>query len=1017
MLFLKYRVPIIVILTGISIFLGFGLTKLTKENGVEALISTDNPDYIFFKQMEDEFGDTDQIVVGISFPETVYSTENISLIRELSSYLEDDENIEEEDITSISYIDNIDGIDQELIIEPLVPEDESITDEIVSVIKEKVRDNDMLRGKIVSHDEKSTVFIITVNTDISMNAELLEGTINRIKTKLSELETERPELGIYRSGMVSVKHITSEYMKKDLSQMFPIAILVVIVILLILLKSLSGVIMPLLVTLFSVIWTLGLKGWIGSPLTITETIMPVMLIAIGCADGVHIVSEFLTLRRTGDSVRKAVTITMKNLKTPVILTSITTSLGFFSLIAAPGVSIRNMGIFLGFGVITAMIFSLGFIPALLSFKKDKAVKTSKKTGSMDFSRIGEGIIKGRYLIILLSALLLAVSILGMINVTVETDQIMFLKETDKLRVDTEQIQKKLGGVNTLDIIFTGEEDDFKKPENLEFLEALQKYSEDKTLVSYSISLVDYIRKINYEFNDKDAAYNRIPYITELIEGEETQGSDIVSNLLLLYEMGGGDTIDKVVNSDYTMAKVSLRLLETSQVGIETLVDDLDNWISVNKPEELEYRYSSDYMRVVMGNLITSSQIRSFVSTLMAILVLLMIIFKSPVAGFLTSLPVIIAVCFNFGIMWLTGTTLNIGTSIIASVGMGVGIDYAIHFFQRYKSIYMKSGDNEQSIIDAINESSKPILTNAVAVGIGFLVLLFSNYYIIAGIGWITALSMATTALCALFVLPAYLAVFNPLKKKRGSINMKKGLIAVFVLLSGSLFGDANEIMLKNDQLKDAENSSNITTMVLINKSGKKKVRKMESYSIDTEIGEDSFVEFILPKDVKGTKFLTIGDDNGDDDQRIYLPALKKIRKISSSNKNGKFMGSDITYYDMESKNYNDYSYKMIGEETFNDMECWVIESTPLKDDSPYNKVINYVSKEDYYIYKREMFDKKDRHIKTITVVEVEVIDEVIIPVKRVVENHKEKHKTLLSVSDLKINSGVDKNKFTIQNLN
>ena len=766
MFVLKYRVPIIIVLIGITVFLGFGLKKMTKENGIEAIIATDNSEYLFFKSMEKEFGATDQIVLGVTFIDSVYKKENLSLIRDLSTFFEKVEDIDEDNVLSLSTIDNIDGIDQELIVGPIIPEDKEITSNIVETTKFKIRDNDMLKGKIVSKDEKSTAIIITVNTDISMNAEKLAVVIDRIDKKIISVKTARPDIEIYRSGMVSVKHTTSEYMERDMKIMFPIAIVVVMLILLVLLRSFSGVIMPMLVTLFSVVWTMGLKGWIGSPLTMAETVIPIMLIAIGCADGVHIVSEFLFFHRDGIKTKEAIEKTMKNLKTPVILTSITTSLGFLSLITAPGVSVRNMGIFLGFGVITAMLFSLLFIPALLSFKKDRSVKKVKKKRALDLTKIGKTIIKRRITIIIASIFFLAVSILGMINIKVETDQIIFLKDSDPLKIATIKLQETLGGVNTLDIIIEGTEDTLKTPGTLKFMEDLQTYADGMDSVSYTLSLVDYVKKIYYEFNDKDKSFNRLPCEIEIIDSEEIPGQAVISNLLFLYEMGGGDKLNKVVNDDYSMGKVSVRLLDTTQIGIEKLVEDLKIWIEENKPADITIKYTNDYIRLVMQDLITSSQIRSFISTLIAILFLLMIIFKSPLSGALTALPVIIAVCFNFAVMWITGTTLNVGTSIIASVGMGVGIDYAIHYFQRYKTIYLKTGDNHQSIISALNESAVPILSNALAVGIGFLALLFSNYFMIISIGWITGLSMMTTAFCALFVLPAFLAVFEPLKKRQ-----------------------------------------------------------------------------------------------------------------------------------------------------------------------------------------------------------------------------------------------------------
>ncbi|MBN2617492.1 MAG: outer membrane lipoprotein-sorting protein [Spirochaetales bacterium] len=1003
--FLRFRVPIIAVFIIITLFLGYGLQKITKENGIKALLATDNPDFLFFEEMEKVFGATDQLILGINFKDSVYSDDNLRVIKELTKFFQENEYIDEDDVLSLGNIDNIDGIDGELIIAPLMPGSSD-------VIRSKVRDNDMLMGKIVSLNEQSTAVIVTIDSSITFNAEILDQIIDSTDMEILRLQNERPDIDIYKSGMVSVKNTTSQYMDKDMKVMFPIAIVITMLILFILLKSTAGVFIPIIVTLFSVVWTLGLKGWLNSPLTMAETVIPIMLIAIGCADGVHIISEFLSIMSRGKSAKLALKETMDNLKIPVILTSLTTSLGFFSLITAPGISVRNMGIFLGFGVLTAMLFSLIFIPCLLSFKKDKdkgLVKTTNNIFLNNLDKYGEFIIRNKKIIIVLSAIFLGISIVGMKNVIVETDQIMFLKTDDPLRVSTQKIQEFLGGVNTLDIIIQGKEDCLKDPQILNFIYRLQKYSESLESVSYTLSLVDYVKKIYYEFMNKDTDFKVIP-----------NTSSEVSNLLFLYEMGGGDKLNKVVNSDYSMGKVSIRLSDTTQIGIEKIISNIDQWLNINTPQGITTKYTNDYIRIVMGDLVTKGQIKSFISTLLAIVILLMLIFKSPVSGILISLPVIIAVCFNFAIMWLTGTTLNIGTSIIASVGMGVGIDYAIHFFQRYKKSYLESNDNYISIINALNDSFFPIFSNAIAVGIGFLALLFSNYYIIAGIGWITGLSMLTTAFCALFVLPAYLAVFEPLKKRAKKISTKNILIAIIFFIpitTISAYEDPYSIIEKNRSLKEFDSCMNTTQMVLIDSRGNKKLREMNIYSLKTDIGENKFINIIQPADVKGTKFLTIGNSNGDDDQRLYLPALNKIRKISSANKNGKFVGSDISFYDMEKNSIDKYIYNYSGEGYVNEIECWIIESKDLDPSSPYSKSKEYISKNDFYCYKKELFSKEGEHIKTITIVDTVIIDNVIITTKSIVEDLKENHKTLLSVSNVVINKHTDSDIFTIKNLN
>jgi outer membrane lipoprotein-sorting protein len=241
-------------------------------------------------------------------------------------------------------------------------------------------------------------------------------------------------------------------------------------------------------------------------------------------------------------------------------------------------------------------------------------------------------------------------------------------------------------------------------------------------------------------------------------------------------------------------------------------------------------------------------------------------------------------------------------------------------------------------------------------------------------------------------------------------------LIIFIL---PLFADqkGNEIAKKYFSLKESRDCSSLTLMVLINKKGEKKIRKLESYSKEGKNGRNSFMKFVEPADVKGTTFLIIGYNKGDDEQRIYLPALGKIRRISSSNKDQKFMGSDLTYYDMEDHEYNDFTYKYIKDDNYEGMDCHVIEMYPTDKNSPYSKQVTWISKKDFFAYKLECYDKKrNKKIKTIVSLDVKSFDGVLIPQRMVVDNHVENHKTLVQDTNIKINKGLKDTIFTIQNM-
>lgn len=246
-----------------------------------------------------------------------------------------------------------------------------------------------------------------------------------------------------------------------------------------------------------------------------------------------------------------------------------------------------------------------------------------------------------------------------------------------------------------------------------------------------------------------------------------------------------------------------------------------------------------------------------------------------------------------------------------------------------------------------------------------------------------------------------------------------GIILVIVF-TWPVFADqlGDDIARRSFDLPESSDDFSVTTMVLINERGDRKIRKIELYSQEGKDGRNTFMEFIEPSDVNGTCFLTLGNRDGDDEQRIFLPALGRVRRISSSENDGKFMGSDIYYYDLEDNDFEDFTYQYLREDIYYSMECYVVESYPKDDDAPYSKVTLWISKDNYYVYKRECFDRETRPnlIKTIAIVETKIIDGIIIFTKMAVDNHEDNHKTLLLREDVQINVHIPDDIFTVQNL-
>ncbi len=204
------------------------------------------------------------------------------------------------------------------------------------------------------------------------------------------------------------------------------------------------------------------------------------------------------------------------------------------------------------------------------------------------------------------------------------------------------------------------------------------------------------------------------------------------------------------------------------------------------------------------------------------------------------------------------------------------------------------------------------------------------------------------------------------------------------------------------------------TMTLVNSNGGKRVRKIKQFIKDFGKVEKKIMFFLSPADVRNTSFMnwSYDDPKKDDDQWIYLPALKKVKRISSDSKGDYFMGSDFTYDDLGDRNPEEDNHKILRTEKINGLECYVIESKPKDEDYMYSKTITWVVKDRWYGLKKVFYDEDGEHLKTLTLKKVENIKGYWIITNVEMKNVQKNHKTIMKLSNLKIDSGISSRMFT-----
>ena len=244
--------------------------------------------------------------------------------------------------------------------------------------------------------------------------------------------------------------------------------------------------------------------------------------------------------------------------------------------------------------------------------------------------------------------------------------------------------------------------------------------------------------------------------------------------------------------------------------------------------------------------------------------------------------------------------------------------------------------------------------------------------------------------------------------------------SVFFSFSDVLAETAEEkglaIAIESDVRGQGWTDSSVTLQLLLtNRHGETSTRELRIKSlevIDSQLGDKSLTVFDKPRDVKGTAFLSFTRISEPDDQWLYLPALKRVKRISSANKSGPFMGSEFSYEDMSSQEVAKYTYKWLRDESCGEISCFVIEQYPVYENSGYKRRIVWIDQENYIPWTIEFYDRKDSLLKTMTFGDYQLyLDKYWRAQKMFVENHLTGKSTTLVFKDYALGSGLDQSEF------
>ncbi|MCO4782986.1 MAG: outer membrane lipoprotein-sorting protein [Candidatus Cloacimonetes bacterium] len=953
----------------------FGLKFMTVENDFRYWFGQDNPYRIAFEELQNVYTKDDGVQISIANRQgDLFNKKTLGIIQELTTAAwQVPYSTRVDSITNFQYTK---ATGDDLEVRDLVREEDLAEFKLSEALtlKSILLDEPRLYGRVISKNFKVTA--VDIKTYLPGKSpfeapEVGDYAINLVKG----FEKKYPNHEFHLSGLAMMNHSFNEAGMKDMMTLTPLMYIVIVFLMIILFKSIYATIATFVIIVMSVMAGMGFAGWVGIPITPPVAMAPTIILTLAIADSIHIIKSFFDYLNDGsskvDAVIEALTINLQ----AVFLTSFTTAIGFLSMNFSDTPPYNDLGNVAAAGVGFAFIFSIFVLPTVLNFFPIKAQKKSKE--SSFFKKLG-GFVYDFHKPVFIVSLGVALGLsIGITKFEINDKFIEYFDESFQFRRDSEYLLKNLTGIYQINYSLGAKgSEGISDPEYLQKLEEFTTWYRTVPGVVHVSSLSDTYKRLNQNMHADIKSEYKLP-----------REMDLASQYLLLYEMSlpYGLDLNNQINVDKSSTRMIITLGDVSTKQILEIASKGEQWLRDNAPNYMHALASSP---TVMFSHITERNVKSMVVGLglafLLITISLFLAIRDVKYGVISLIPNILPAAVAFGIWGYLKGEADFSIAVVGSMSLGIIVDDTVHFLTKYVSFRKgKNMSTKDALIMTLDRVGPAIFLTTVILVSGFYVLSYSPFKLNAVMGGLTAITIAVALIFDFLLLPATLAWFDQAKENSSMSILKPvittGLVLAFVsqtvtysapTFSEDLVKKGYEVAKFIDE-RDMGfvNQVSDSEMILRNKHGQTSTRKMKIKILELNEegkGDKSLVVFNHPRAVKGTAFLSFSKTVKPDDQWIFLPALKRVKRIASNNKSGPFMGSEFAYEDISSQDLAKYSYNYVREESKDGSKVHVFERVPRYKNSGYTKQVVWADEKEWRVHKIEFYDRKSSLLKTLT---------------------------------------------------
>jgi hypothetical protein len=744
---IRWRYPVLAATLILVAASAAGLRFITIKTDYRVFFSADNPQLLAFEELQNTYTKTDNVMFVLAPRDgKVFGRETLASVERLT-----------EAAWQIPYSLRVDSVTNyqhtsaegdDLIVADLVADPQQLDEADFQAIRDIALNEPLLVHRLISENGQVTAVNVTIQLPDNGSGEEVPEITAFARKLVEEVKAGNPNLDVYLTGMVIMNNTFSEVTIQDQKTLIPVMFGIVLLTLVLLLRSFTAMLGTFLVIIFSIISAMGLAGWLGIALTPPSASSPTIILTLAVADCVHILVTLLHGMRRGAGKTAAIVDSLRINMQPVFLTSLTTIIGFLSMNFSDAPPFRDMGNIVAMGVAMAFLYSVTFLPALVSVLPLR-VKPGAERNTQFVDRFANFVIRYRNPLFWGMGIAAVVLVSFLPRNELNDEFIKYFDTSVDFRTSTEFATENITGIYTIDYSLSkGESGGINEPGFLRDVEKFAQWFRQQPHVLHVNSLTDIMKRLNKNMHGDDPAYYRLP-------GER----NLAAQYLLLYEMSlpYGLDLNNQIDISKSATRLTVSLESVSSNELLSIEARAQQWLHENAP----YMKSGGASPSVMFAYIGQRNIRSMLTgtsvALVLISLVLIIALRSVKIGLISLIPNLAPAAMGYGLWGLLDGQVGLGLSVVAGLTLGIVVDDTVHFLSKYLRARREQGLNaEDAVRYAFHTVGIALLVTTLVLIAGFMVLTQSAFELNSDMGLLTAITIGLALVADFIFLPPLL---------------------------------------------------------------------------------------------------------------------------------------------------------------------------------------------------------------------------------------------------------------------